>query len=376
MKRKETLGVVLLVVCFLTACGQAGDPGNLFEMPATQEELLTEMDTEEKTESNAGEEYEFESLEEYQYGNMQKNAPPGDFMLYENNIVFIYYDQERQTSLLYMMDKDTGEISPFCRDATCMHNTAYCASGGVMANLEQYDGKLYAMSGGWQIMELKNGRFERIADGAVYNFWHAGNNLYAVSKDGSLIAFEEGKSTPRILIDEYTDYWNTVFGHYLYGYTSQGVSRVDLQAEKPQKEILFPCESSIIDGEHIYYFESKTFCLYRSDMDGSNPVQLTDQPILPASINFDEDYLYFRLFTNLEMDGEGCRDIYRLRKGELQDMEKIAELPDTAYTIYTVPGYDKLIVMTAQTHEADANGGMYTVAKDGSSVEKLEIPEF
>ena len=384
MKKRIMFIISLGYICFFSACSKAEDAENLFEMSSLQEQENLELSLETPTERSLDEgiEYaiddttEFTLTEKYQYGNMQKNVPSGNFMRYEDKIMFLYYNDQTHTFNLYEMDLETGEIRLFCKDATCMHDTMKCASGGAVSNLEQYDEKLYAMSGGGQIMELIDGKFEQIVDGAVSYFWHAQHNLYAVSKDGSLVVFENGKGKSRVLIDEYIDYWNVTFGLYLYGCTSKGITRVDLSAETPQAEIVVQSGHSMIDGEHIYYFDDKTFCLYRCDMDGSNPVQLTDQPVLPASINFDDDYLYFRLFTNLEMDGEGCHDIYRLQKNDPQGIEKIAELPDIAYTIYTVPGYDRLIVKTAETHDAGAKEGLYTVAKDGSSVEKLEVPEF
>lgn len=370
-------------MCFFAACSNAEDTENLFEMTTLQEQENLEMSLKIPSEKGleTGIEYdtggttELALSEEYQYGNMQKNAPPGNFMLYENKIVFVNFDNQYHAFTLCMMDKKTKEISLFCRDATCMHNTAECVSGGVTSNLEQYDGKLYALNSDNQIMELKNGQFETITNGAVYNFWHANGNLYAVSRDGALVVFENNNK-PRILVEEYTDRWNVVFGNYLYGCTTQGISRVDLSAENPQKEMLVQSGDSMIDGEHIYYFDNETFCLYRCDMDGSNSIQLTDQPVLPASINFDGEYVYFRFYMNLDMEGLESHAIYRMQKKNTQNIEKIAELPNYVYTIYTVPNYDKLIVVTQASLVQDVAQEYYMVEKDGNSVEKLEIPEF
>lgn len=116
-----------------------------------------------------------------------------------------------------------------------------CAAGGAWCNLEQYNGKMYALTTGWEIMELKDGKFEKIVNGAVSNFWHANGKMYAVTRDGSLAEFEEGSKKPNILVDEYSGYWNLVFGQYLYAREEGGISRVDLSAENPQKEMILKC---------------------------------------------------------------------------------------------------------------------------------------
>ena len=44
---------------------------------------------------------------------------------------------------------------------------------------------------------------------------------------------------------------------------------------------------------------------------------LLDKPVLPASLNFDDEYLYFRLFTDQKIDGtEEGKDIYRMSKAD------------------------------------------------------------
>ena len=411
MKKHVFCLTVLCLVAISTACGRAEDPENLFEMPESQIQdtslssaeqepgTIMEQETDTETESEAGIESEIGKEDQvnpeagdltqkepemfdlevlsvpYQYGNMQRNAPPGNFMEYEGLVVFTYFSNGGYR--LYTYDKETGEVSQFCKDATCRHDSVKCTSNAaVQGNLEQYDGKLYALNYGSQIMELKDGGFEVIAEGAVYNFWHANGRLYAVSRDGSLVEFEEGSRNPRILIDEYTDMWNVVCGNYLYGCGSKGIRRVDLTAQEPQAEVVVQNRISMIDGENIYYYDDKTFELYRCEMDGSNPVKLTEQGVLPVGMNFDDEYLYFRLYTGLELDGADSHDIYRMGKADPGQMEKIAEIPEFAYTIYTAPGVDKIFVTAQEAFVQDAEHMIYAVAKDGSSVEQLQLPDF
>ncbi len=53
--------------------------------------------------------------EGYSYGNMQKNVPSGDFMQYEDDIVFLSYSNRRFRLCTY--DMKTGGQSLF-KDAT------------------------------------------------------------------------------------------------------------------------------------------------------------------------------------------------------------------------------------------------------------------
>lgn len=317
----------------------------------------------------------------YQFGNMQKNAPPGNYMDYGDKILFENYSDELGRFMWYTLDKATGEVRCFCSDASCDHTLPTCDGVAGMGNLEQYDGKMYALDSAWQITELKDGEFKKIVDGAVYNFWHANDNLYAVTRDGSLVVFENGSKTPTILIDEYTDRWNVVFGNYLYGCNSEGGSRVDLSAKNPQKEMIVDSEFSMVDGEHIYYCDNKTFLLYRCDMDGSNVQQLTEQPVHPASRNFDDEYFYFAMVSKLTSDTIEAHDIYRMSKENPEEMVKIATIEKNSVGgSYVVPGYNNLIFSTQYTigegFDTQYINEMYLVAKDGSKVEKLEIPEF
>ena len=88
-----------------------------------------------------------------------------------------------------------------------------------------------------------------------------------------------------------------------------------------------------------------TYYLYRTDMDGNNKEMLLESPVLPASLNFDDDYVYFRQFRGYKIENTvDSRDIYRMSKKDPTKIEKIATLPEDAFQIYTVPGLDILFV--------------------------------
>lgn len=371
MKKAFMFICLIAGVACSAACGKPQDIENVFEMPESESRTLEDAEVEGSLEEDA-------EAYPYQYGNMQKNVPSGEFMDLGGEIYFTELIDGKVG--LYTYNKQTGEISLFCKDATCTHDLTKsedCVMGDIVGNLELYNGTLYALNKKDQIMELKNGKFEVIEEGAVYRFWHANDTLYAVSKDSSLLVFPEEGKNPEILIEEYIDYWNVVFDNYLYANSSKGCSRVDLSAEKAEREILLPTGSSLVDGTHIYFMDDKNCYLYAYDMDGSNEVRLTEESILPASLNFDDEYLYFRLYTDRKLDGKDGKTIYRLKKDGTGEMEKVAELPVYVMTIYTVPGYEKLFV-SGQTGfgEESSERSIYTVDKESGEVTLLEVPEF
>ena len=307
----------------------------------------------------------------YAYGNMQKNLPSGNFMLHDGHVYFFTSDERLG---LYSYDLETGKVSSFCTDATCMHNTSKCVARNVGTNLEAYNGELYAMSDNDEIMILKGDSFEAYLDGSIACFWHSGGKLYVETADRSLLVYENGSKNPRTVLDEYACNWNVIYGQYLYGSTGDSVVRVDLSQEVPVIETVVQdgiMHSSMTDGSHIYYMNVADHnYLYRCDLDGSNPTCLLDKGVLSASMNFDDEYLYFRLYTNEELDGTDSTDLYRMSKADPSQVERIAVFPEPVYQVFTVPGEDILFVTTRDNVERQ----IYTLTTDGSNIQKLEIP--
>lgn len=191
-----------------------------------------------------------------------------------------------------------------------------------------------------------------------------------------MVVFEEGQDKPRLLVEEFPCFWEVIFGQYLYATDGNSVLRVDLSAEEPSVEVLIPNAVGITDGQHFYYADLKNYFLYRCDMDGSNSELLLEQPVLPASWNFDDEYFYYRLYTDYQLDdGPDTYDIYRFPKSDPAKIEKLATLPVPAYQVFTVPGTDKLFVNTRVRSNGE-DDDIYVMNTDGSSITRLEIPEY
>ena len=366
---KKRIVVLLFAACLLLAACQAEDPENLFE---------TTLEETGSTTAPAGA-LPATMTGEYQYGNMQKNAPSGEFMLYDGNILFSIISNSR--SLLCTYDPVSGEVGLLCQDAACTHSGVGeeedCPSANVFGNLESYNGKFYKLDASLQIMELTDGTFRQIVDGEADGFFHHNQNLYVKTRDRSLLVYENGSATPRVLVEEFTLMWTTIFGQYLYGCNGFDICRVDLQAETPVVETLVENAEGMTDGQHLYYVNlAEDNHLYRCDMDGANPTLLVDQPVLLASINFDNDYFYYRLYTSGDLDGgEDSHDLYRLSKSDPTQVEKIATLAEPVYQVYTAPGYDKIFV-SVRTENSESGEAVYIMGTDGSNPTLLEMPEF
>lgn len=384
--KKLSLIILLLYTCLLLTACKAADSDNLFEKPESStvpsdvESTQTEPNETESTVSDAEEVILYTGT--YPYGNMQKNLPSGNFMLLDNDVLFI---RVRNTRLmLYRYDLINEDVRPYCEDATCKHE--YCDASSLAGNLEVYDGKIYALKVleeegekvHWQPVVFKGESAEILISGDIGSFFHHKDDMYMGTSDSSFMVLEEGKKEPRMLIEEYHGTWPVIFGEFLYTNSSElnTIIRVDLTAEETKEEIVVQNASGITDGQHIYYMDRKTKFLYRCNMDGSNSELLVDQPVLFASINFDEEYFYYRLYADQPVNKSvDSRDIYRFPKEDPTQIEKIATLPESIYQIFTVPGTDKIFVTTV-TREGKDVPDIYVMGSDGSAPKVLEIPEY
>lgn len=373
----KKLRVLIILICFsisLTAC-TAKDPDNLFEV--TEDNAIFEQESQPKTEipNPVGALFPENG---YQYGNMQKNVPSGNFMQYGTSILFLHTDNSRGRCTLYTYDMETGAVSLFCKDATCNHLSKSCPAYGADVNLEQYQGKIYASRLNGAVLELQHGRFEPITPNGVSHFWHNGGNLYVATTDSSLVVYEEGSAQPHILIEEYTGFWETIFGDYLYYSSTYDVNRIKLSDGAMDAQTIIKKAEYITDGESIYYAPEETHYLYRSDMDGSNPTLILDKPILPASWNFDEEYLYFRLYLENKLDGPESNVLYRMSKKDYSNIERIAELDMPIASVYTVPGFEKIFIIGRGENDRMGNntGPIFVMSRNGRDIQPLELPEF
>lgn len=374
MKRKMKsilFGFSMLAVLTMNACTPASDPGNVFEMEttATKAHSLSETNREKMTDDS------------YAYGNMQINAPAGNFMDYQGKIVFLKLKEREPGShtgsyRMYELDEKTGEVTPFNPDPTNPSAIPSCFA------VEEYQGELYALNTDWKIMKWKDGEFVTISDGTVYNFWHGDGRLFAVSRDSSLVEINEKDGKSKILIGEYTDYHNLVIDGWIYGLSWKGLSRVSLSKENPEKEIILPDTGrTFIDGRNIYFYDQDSkFC--RCNLDGSDKKKITEDFV--RAVNFDDEYLYFTKWKNEmkdQTDLSDGNDLWRMSKSDPGNTERIATIPDASIcNIYVVPGYDRLIVEATVKTEYNENevyvSELFLVPKSGSGeTVKLELPD-
>ena len=376
--KKRYIGLLLGICLLLGACGQREPGEQTQETESTKAYAQTEAAVREAayTELPAEDCY-------YQYGNMQINIPSGNFMRLGNEVIF-EVPQERW--LLYAYGLDTGEVSLFCKDPECPHFSAGCAAiDRTFGNLEQYDGSIYVKNRGSSVMELVEGKWQtRVRN--VSTFWHSYGDLFVVTADWELQIFDGGIGEPRTIMEDYDYYWNVVFGQYLYGAYSETLTRLDLLSDSSTPEVILENMYAMVEGNHIYCVDTRykdngnaegTFYLYRCDMNGENQELLLDKPVLPASLNFDDEYIYFRLLTEQKLKNtEDSRDIYRMSKADPTQIEKIATLPESAYQIFTVPGTGLLFVTTCSDQVNGVNYyEIYVMNTDGSNLRMLELPQ-
>ena len=311
----------------------------------------------------------------YNYGNMQIDIPAGNYVLCDGGVLI--WDTWGGKSHMYFYDIAAGELQLACKDATCSHFSVECPIGGCEGNLEGCQGELYTRSPAHTLLKMKDWKWEKALDGGVSLFCHRGENLYVVTADKSLLAYENGSIKPRTLIEEFPYDGCVVIGNYLYAHSYHlgQMVRVDLTVEKPETEVILENGYGRVDGTHIYYQnfldENK---IYRCDMNGQNPEKLTDCEVMAE--NFDNEYFYFRYSTD-EIISEDGHDLYRINKADPSNIEKIATLPEYIYRIYTVPGEDLLFVRVWP--EGGWNQAkptmIYVMNRDGSNLRLLSFPD-
>ena len=360
--KKIFLFVLIVCMCVVLGACTATDPNNLFG-------TISEDISSEEISYYTG---------AYQYGNMQ-NSSAHRFMLLDNEVVFGHcrytHDGYLVCTRLFSYDLITGEVHSFCKDATCTHEN--CASSPIITQIEVYNGKLYGTNHEWQILEATETGADVIVSSKVEELFHHGDKLYAKTVDSSLVVFEEGKKDPRMVVEEYTGCDAVIFDNYLYAeWSFRDFVRIDLSANEPKEEVIVENCYGITDGNHIYYIDRKTHQLFRCDLDGKNIQLLVDHPVYDLSFNFDDEYFYYRLYTDMQETGHpDSRDIYRFPKEDPTKIEKIATLPHSVRMLYTVPGTGKLFVSTFY-EPGDEEVTYYVMGTDGSNPTKLEIPEY
>lgn len=374
------IGMLLSICLLLSACGgrQSGNQTESQDSVPAQTLGHGGMHTEGKV---CGPVFEkIPTLENYyQFGNMQINIPSGNFLLYNDVVVF-----DVVGSFLYAYDLHTGQVQMFCGREICDHNGSACLyinhHGG---SLEQYGGKLYGQGRDTVVKTLEDGQWADWTEN-VRRFWHGNGDLFTVNLNWDLQLHDNGTGEPMTILEDYDYYWNVVFDGYLYGAKDNEVIRVDLRSDNRIKETVLEGAFSMVEGNHIYYVETNentpsNYYLYRCDMDGTNSQLLLDKPVLPASMNFDDEYFYFRLFTDNQLEQTAdSKDIYRISKTDPTQVKKIATLPESAYQIYTVPGIDILFVTGCSyySEQREQRINIYVMNTDGSNLTQLEVPGY
>ena len=376
---KKRLFTLLLAVCLCMLAGcHAADPENRFhltEPPETQAPGVTVTEGETSPQPTVSADLPPDIDPTYNYGNMQTNIPGGNFVLCDGGILI--ENTWGGKSHTYFYDLAAGELQLGCKDATCSHFSMNCIIGGNWGNLEGCQGEIYTRSSTGALLKMKDWKWEEVLDGGVGVFCHRGEDTYVVSSDMSLLAYENGSTKPRTLIEEFPYHECVVIGKYLYArdYGLGQVVRVDVTAKQPELEVILKNGCGRTDGSHIYYSnfaDDHTF--YRCDMNGENPVKLTDCEVMAD--NFDNEYVYFR-YAKGDTIGEDGHDLYRFPKSDPSKIEKIATLPEYIYRVYTVPGAKLLFVHVWPEGGWDQEKPtmIYVMDQDGSNARLLSFPD-
>ena len=192
----------------------------------------------------------------------------------------------------------------------------------MSGNLESYDGKLYVLNPASQAMEVKSDTLDPIIDGGLYSFGIVRVIYMSKPRIPSLLVYENGGGPPHSVRRIY-GYLGVVFGQYLYANVEENIVRVDLGGKRASGRSTGKNAGGVIDGNHIYYVDYEAgICIVVIWMAAIRLI--VEKPVLLASMNFENDYFYFRLYTGMELDeGEDCYDIYRFPRRIPHKLKKL-----------------------------------------------------
>jgi len=315
----------------------------------------------------------------YNYANMLKGLPGGEVLdIGEFILFFSYINVSNGNALcLFEYDKRTGEVEYFCKNATCAHNTPGCAAYSLNGNLELVDGTVYAErkiinNGAYTIymVELINGSFVNKAgpDFGVIRHW--GSKAYGQTNDGALIYMpDSGK--PETILEYFPHNTRVIVDGYYYTGIIEEIVRIDLRNPPYEPEIVVLPKNNLpiftTDGTNLYYYD-EFFHMVRSDMDGKNQQAVLEWPIWPPSVNFDDEYIYFSLYTGDSSEPENY-NLYRMKLDLTGVPELLAELGFRIQSTYTFYQYDKLFLTSQNNYK------LYAISKDGTGLAELMLPK-
>lgn len=378
---------IIIAISFFVSCGMPEEYESIFEeqilldIGTSESEdnmmengsLITTSEVEDKSETISS--FSIYCTEEFGdagfSGNNQKNVPSGNFVVFQGMILF-QHDSASHGLQLYMLDPRTMKVSLFCKDPVCAHNmNSDCISASCFGNLEVVQGRLYALTTGFNLCEFDGEKFVKQIDGEIGGFWYGDNGLFAITQDKSLIRFDDSHGV-EIINDSYAEYWNSNYSGKIYGNTGSTYNVLDLNDNHTEPRRLLSTSAAINDGDLIYYLEDQTLCLCTASLEGVHDNKLTDRSIMAGSMNFDSDYVYYR-YLNKESDMDRAEHIiYRIPKDGSAPPEQIADIPGRIINIYTVPGCDTIFAVCFR-EKGEAVAKIYAVKKDGSDFCCLDI---
>lgn len=269
--------------------------------------------------------------------------------------------------ILYHVNKESFVAAPFCQDPSCHHIDDKCAALGAQFNLENYRGTIYATDIDSQLLKKRGDHFVRMP-GIQGTFIHSRGKLYTTYKT-EIREYSKDYKLERVFPIENFGICFRI-GDYLYGSGGYSTRRIDLNEEEPVVEELFRGQG-LSDGKRLYQLDIRSHQFYKRDLNGNNPVEMFDAPVL--MVNFDKDYLYFRYYIEEDLIGERSHEIYRVDKDGKEEPELIATLPEAVWKIYTVPDSDWIYVVATENFLGDMECSYYAVQVNSGDIRKFQF---
>lgn len=396
MKNRLLCHIVLIpMLLLLASCGYHGNPQTEFE---TEQNLVNTLMPEQKEPEDETGQTSQSGIDAtttpvysptwtpidndkmpYQYGNMLKSVFGAD--VWDTSDSILMTKEKSGNIILYEYIKSSGKTEPFCKLATCSHQTDECPAGNAYENIDMRNGTLTVLrkrdnNEKW-ISELNDGTFEFLT-GPVNGYLQGEDGyFYVITPDKSLARIERSSKKTEILVDEFDAMKPLIVEHWLYAVMGMNIVRVDLNDSafpvetilSEEKAIGFPGYTYSTDGTYLYYniVNDETTSLYRCDLDGKNPVLVLPECIYSVYLSFDEEYMYYNTYHREVADSQVNGAIYRFPLNLSGEPELLCDTGVSFPMVYTLPtSPDTLLIR--------ANRNYYFLPKTGGNLTEIPFP--
>lgn len=282
----------------------------------------------------------------------------------------------------FSLDKDTLELMPACKDATCSHTDLKCTFNKNIKCIRNYKDKILLTEGDSnKIYELNEDTYEmsvfyETKASGILSWFYIYNDKLAYSEfdeeQNCYVYVEDMETGEReIVVDRKCDLSDVSDDGTIYITTSEfELYSVNIESLEKKKLTDIMARDAICKDDKLYYIqlENNSKFLCSADMDGSNE-QILVEDVESFSIYGDTIYYYLDRSQDVLADGA----LYTADLNGESKEELISDM-DNINNIFFMPGIERIFVFDSVDKKPYKE---YKLADfDGEDLLTGEVPNF